>query len=153
MKTLLRLLPLISLLAVSAFAASDKSKVIAAVRAADDERVAATKSGDRARLEAVYSTDLHYAHSNGKIDNHKSYLDGLVNRTSVYQKYEYQKREFRELAPGIVEMTGRALIEAGAPGKAQPSDINFLGIWRNEKGKWRFVSWQSCKNPPAAGSK
>jgi hypothetical protein len=153
MKTLLRLVTLLLAFSVVATAA-DNAKVIAAVRAADDERVAATKSGDRARLEAVYSSDLHYAHSNGKIDNQKSYVDALVKRSSVYQKYDYQKREFRELAPGIVEMTGRVLIEAGAPGKTQPSDINFLGIWRNENGKWRFVSWQSCKNlPPESGAK
>jgi hypothetical protein len=152
MKTLLRLLPLLALFALPVSGA-DKSKVLAAVRAADDERVAATKSGDRARLEAVYSTDLHYAHSNGKIDTHQSYLDSLVKRTTVYRNFDYKKREFRELAPGIVEMTGRVVIEAGAPGKTQPSDINFLGIWRNENGKWRFVSWQSCKNPPADAGK
>ena len=24
------------------------------------------------------------------------------------------------------------------------------GVWREEGGKWRFLAWQSCKNPPPA---
>ena len=151
MKSLFRLFALFTLGAAVATAA-DNQKLLAAVRAADDERVAATQAGDRARLQAIYSADLHYAHSNGKIDTQASYIESLVKRTTVYAKYDYQRRNFRELAPGIVEMTGRVLIEAGPAGKAQKNDINFLGIWRNEGGKWRFVSWQSCKNLPADGA-
>lgn len=144
---LLVALPVLSLLR----AADDR--VIAAVRAADDERVAATKSGERARLDVIYSDELHYAHSSGKIDTKASYVDALVSRRSVYARYDYQKREFRQIAPGVVLMTGRVLIEAGAAGKAQPNDLNFLGVWREEKGRWRFVAWQSCKNPDPAAKK
>jgi hypothetical protein len=152
--TLRRLLSLTCLLvmpAITAFAAPDE-KLIAALRAADDERVAATKSGDRARLNAIYSDGLHYAHSNGKIDNKASYLDSLVQRTTVYEKFDYVKREFQPAGPGIVLMTGRALVLAGPPASKQQNDLNFLAVWREENGKWRFLAWQSCKNPPGTDS-
>ncbi len=148
MKTpLLRLLAFFTFLAVAAHAADDK--LIAAVRSADDERVAATKSGDLTRLTAIYSDGLHYAHSNGKIDTKASYVDSLVKRTTVYEKYDYQTREFRSAGPGIVLMTGRVLVQSTSGGARQNNDLNFLAVWREEKGKWRFLAWQSCKNPPA----
>jgi hypothetical protein len=25
--------------------------------------------------------------------------------------------------------------------------LGFLAVWREEAGKWRFLSWQSCKLP------
>src|SRR5436190_16047670 len=53
-------------------------KIIAAVRAADDARLAATKAADRAALDAVYSDDLHYVHSSGKVDNKTSQIQGIV---------------------------------------------------------------------------
>jgi hypothetical protein len=140
-------LPLLSLL----HAADDK--LIAAVRAADDERVAATKSGDRARLDAIYSDELHYAHSNGKIDNKKSYVDSLVTRATVYEKFDYQTREFRPVGPGVVMMLGRALVQSSNASGRQNNDLNFLAVWKEEKGKWRFIAWQSCRNPPAADAK
>lgn len=149
--TLGRLARLACLLAIvtiaSALRAAD-DRLIAAVRAADDERVAATKAADPARLEAIFSPDLHYAHSSGKIDNKVSYVQSLLTRATIYEKYQYQTREFRPVGPGIVLMLGRALVESSGTGGKQQNDLNFLAVWREENGKWRFLAWQSCKNPP-----
>lgn len=147
MKILRRLLFLFAIASLAVRAADDAQ--LAALRAADNERVAATQAGDRARLEAIYSKDLHYAHSNGKIDTQASYIASLVGRTTVYEKYDYQTRDFRAAGPGIVLMTGRVLIQSTSAGGRQNNDINFLAVWREEGGKWRFLAWQSCKNPPA----
>ena len=148
-KTLL--LSLLAFVAIAARAADEK--IIAAVRAADDERVAATKAGDRARLDAIYSDQLHYAHSSGKIDTKTSYVESLIKRATIYEKYDYQNREFRVAGPGIVLMTGRVLINSTSGGARQQNDLNFLAVWREEKGRWRFLAWQSCKNPPATEAK
>lgn len=151
MKTnLLRLLPLFALFAVAAHAADDK--VIAAVRAADDERMAATKAGDRARLDAIFSDQLRYAHSSGKVDTKASYMHSLTTRSTVYESFDYKERNFTVAGPGVVLMSGRVLVKATNNGKRADNDLNILAVWREEKGKWRFMAWQSCKNPPADGA-
>jgi hypothetical protein len=142
----LLVLPLASALSVRA---SDEV-VIAAVRAADDERCAATMAAVPARLDAIFSDQLHYAHSNGAIDTKASYMDSLVSGRSDYVSFEYLSRDFILAGPGIVLMKGHAIITAGAPGKPNRNDLNYLAVWREEGGKWRFLAWQSCKNPPAA---
>jgi hypothetical protein len=126
--------------------------LIAAVRAADDERLAATMAADRGRLAAVYSDELHYAHSSGKIDTKASQIDGIVNGPNLYERIEYKKRDFLLVAPGIVLMKGRAVFHMApkAGGEKFVNDLNFLAVWREEGGKWRFLAWQSCKNPPGA---
>jgi hypothetical protein len=128
-------------------------RLIAAVTAADDERLAATKAGDKYRLDAIFSDALHYAHSSGKIDTKASYMASLVTRTTIYESFDYQERKFTLLAPGIAQMTGRVLIKATNNGARSDNDLNFLAIWREENGKWRFIAWQSCKNLPAATKK
>lgn len=146
MKPLLSLLLASLVLALAPLRAAE-DPVLAAVRAADDERVAATKAGDRARLEAIFSPELHYAHSSGKIDTYASFVEALSKRTTVYERMTYQQRDFRVAAPGVVLMTGRVLADvANAKGK-QTIDLTFLGVWRLENGRWRFLAWQSCKNP------
>jgi hypothetical protein len=123
--------------------------IIAAVRTADDERVAATMAGARTRLEGIYSADLRYAHSSGKIDNKSEHVAGIVKRTTVYEKFDYQSREFTVVARGVVLMTGRVVIHStGAKGPNQ-NDVNFLAVWREEQGRWRFLAWQAAKNSPA----
>ena len=127
--------------------------VIATLRAADDERVAATRAGDRKRLEAIYAGDLHYSHSNGKIDDQASYIESLVKKTTVYEKYDYVRREFRLMGPGVAVMIGRVLVQSTSNGTRQNNDLNFLGVWRLDQGKWQFAAWQSCKNLPPEAKK
>lgn len=146
MKTLPRLLLLLTLAAGSLHAAEDKS--IAAAREADDERLAATQAADPARLAAIFSDELHYAHSSGKVDTKASYMQALTSRSTVYESFKYQERTFKLAGPGIVLMSGRVVIHASNAGQKVINDLNFLAVWREEGGQWRFLAWQSCKNPP-----
>lgn len=146
-KSLLHLLALFAFTVACLPAAEDKA--IAGARAADDERLAATKAADPKRLDAIFSNDLHYAHSSGKIDTKASYMQSLVSRNTIYESFDYKDRKFTVAGPGIVLMTGRVLINATANGEKVSNDLNILAVWREEGGKWRFLAWQSCKNPPA----
>jgi ketosteroid isomerase-like protein len=150
-RRLLGALTAVSLLSILS-AADDK--IVAAVRAADDERVAATKAADRARLAASYSDDLHYAHSSGKVDNKASQIQGITTSGNTYEAFDYKERTFVPVAPGIVLMKGRVQIHMRSKsGEKAINDLNYLAVWREEKGKWRFLAWQSCKNPPADAKK
>jgi ketosteroid isomerase-like protein len=153
MKTLLRVLPLLALFALGARAADDK--IIAAVRAADDARIAATTAGDRAALEAIYSDELHYAHSNGRVDNKAAQIQGVTTSNNRYEKFDHKQRTFDLVAPGIVLMKGRVLVQMGnkTSGEKSNMDLNYLAVWREEQGKWRFLAWQSCRNPVDAAKK
>jgi hypothetical protein len=150
MKSLFRLLLVLTLGLVAHRAWAD-SNDLAAVTAADDERVAATLAGDRARLEAVISDELRYAHSSGHLDTKASLIEAEATHRTVHESYRYVDRQFKSIAPGIVLMTGRVVFKVhGLNGPGQVLDLNFLAVWRNEAGHWRFLAWQSCKNPEAA---
>lgn len=149
MKTRLLCFLLLGLLVVP-LARAGEDAVVAAVRAADDERVAALLAANVDRLTLVLSDQLHYAHSSGAVDTKASYLESIATHHSVYVSIEYVQRDFVPVAPGVVLMEGRARINAGSSTQQNLLDLNFLGVWRNEDGKWRFVAWQSCRNPPPA---
>lgn len=124
------------------------------LQTADDERVAATIAGDRARLAAIYSDDLRYAHSSGKVDTKATYIDALTSGTLKYVSMEYQERNFTFPAPGIALMSGRAKVKVGKVESPTEMILAFLGVWREEKGQWHFLAWQSGKLvDPAAAAK
>jgi len=140
----LRSLALALLLPAAVGAAGDP---LAAVRAADDERVAATIAADRTRLDAIYSPALHYAHSSGKVDDKAEHLKGVVTRDGAFEKFDYHTRDFVLAAPGVAIMTGRVVIHShNSKGKSQ-NDVNFLAVWREENDRWRLLAWQASKNP------
>ena len=151
MKSLLfSLLALLTLTILPLHAADDTR--LPALKAADDERVAATLAGDRTRLAAIYSDDLHYSHSSGKVDTKASYIDALTGGQLKYISWEYQEREFSFPAPGIALMSGKAHVKVGKAESATEMVLAFLGVWREEQGKWHFLAWQSGKLPDAAAA-
>ncbi len=129
---------------------NEGARLRAALTAADEERLAATKLGDATRLGAILSDDLHYAHSNGKVDTKAVLIDALSARKSVYESFDYKERKFTLIGAGLATMTGRVLVKVGPPGKPNDLDLSYLALWREENGKWRFLAWQSCKIPPPA---
>ncbi|HEY0864164.1 MAG TPA: nuclear transport factor 2 family protein [Lacunisphaera sp.] len=148
MHRLARLLLLFALLAGRLPAAEDT--LIATVRAADDERIAAMLAADPVRLAAILSDGLHYAHSSGFIDTKASFIESLAGRHVIYESAEYVQRDFIPAGPGVVLMQGRARFKAGRGAERTLLDLNFLAVWREEGGRWRFLAWQSARNPPPA---
>jgi hypothetical protein len=144
MKPLLASLTL--LFVVQAFAEDHPS--LAVVKTADKARIDAMQSGDRAKLEGIFSDELRYAHSNGIVDTKKSFIEILSAGKTKYVGYDYEEQSFTFPAPGIALMTGRAHVKAESEGKSMDAVLSFLAVWREEKGQWRFLAWQSCKLPP-----
>lgn len=122
---------------------------LSAVKAADDARVAAMKAADAAKLGSLLADDLRYAHSNGIIDTKASLTDILTSGRTKYLGIDYEERNFTFPAPGIALMSGRARIQATTATGTMDSVLGFLAVWREEKGQWRFLAWQSCKIPTA----
>lgn len=149
LRLVLALFSLFALLAApGARAAAIDAAQLAALRAADDERLAATKAGSRERLEAIYSDELHYGHSNGKVDTKASQIAGILSGATAYDGFEYKDRTFVATAPGVALMTGRVLVHMRSKAGAKNTlDLNYLAVWRQENGRWRFHAWQSCRNP------
>ena len=149
MNPLRPLLALILLLSAVSVHAADLDELIAAVRLADDQRVAATLAGDIDALKAIYSDEMYYAHSSGKLDSKTSQLEGIATGIYKYTKFDYKERTFTPIAPTVVLMKGAALLAlTRLTGEKILLDINYLGVWRLESGKWKFMAWQAAKNVP-----
>lgn len=137
------------ILAVTPLHAADDPR-LEQLREADDVRVAAIISGDREKLSAIFSDELRYGHSTGAVDNKEAYIDAVVSGRTKYLQIDYKERNFSFPAPGIALMTGRSHVQVAKDGGAVDIGLGFLAVWREEAGKWRFLSWQSCKLPDGA---
>ncbi len=145
MRTLISSLVLICCIHLHA----EDSALLLAVKAADKARVAAMQSGDRDKLTAIFSDELRYAHSTGVVDTKASFIEVLTSGKTKYVGYDYEEQNFTFPAPGVALMSGRAHVKAETVTGTMDSVLSFLAVWREEKGQWRFLAWQSCKLPPA----
>lgn len=137
---------LAALFVIPAFA--EENPLLVALRSADQARILAMQSPDREKLDAIFSEDLRYAHSNGMVDTKASFIDILTSGKTRYVGFDYEDQDISFPAPGIALMAGRARIRAESEVGSVDTVMSFLAVWREEKGKWRFLAWQSCKLPP-----
>lgn len=144
---ILRLLSL--LLTITILHAADDPSIVA-LRSADDSRVGATIAADATRLGSIFSDELRYAHSTGTVDSKSTLIDAITTGRTKYNSIRYETREFEMPAPGIALMTGRMRVNVSTPDGNIDSVLSFLAVWREEKGQWRFLAWQSCKIPVQA---
>lgn len=122
--------------------------------AADDRRVAAIGNRDKLVLERIFSEDLRYAHSTGAVDDKAGYVDLITSGRTKYLVYDYLERTFTFPAPTVALMAGKAHIKSVTGASENDSVLSYLAVWRKENGIWRFLAWQSCKNPePIPGAK
>jgi len=136
----------ISLL-LPAFLRADETIEHSAVRAADEARIAAMRNPDRAALEAIFSDQLRYIHSNGVIDTKASFVELLASGESRYLAYEHLERDFTFPAPDIALMNGKAKLRVASEKGELDLKLSYLAVWRQEKGEWKFLAWQSCRLP------
>ena len=145
MKNFSRLILPLAVAVASASGATDP--VTDAVRRADDARVVATVAASRDQLGAIFSDDLVYTHSSGAVNDKASYVEAIASGKTKYISIEYESREFKAVAPGIVLMRGRCLIHSSNSGNSVENHLAYLAVWREENGSWRFLAWQSCHLP------
>ena len=140
----------VALQSIYAQTVTQAESLIAAVKAADDARIATMRSPDRDKLTAIFSDDLRYAHSNGVVDTKASFIELLGSGKTKYLGYEHKDRSITIPAPGIALVTGQARIQAESAAGKMDNVLSYLAVWREEKGQWRFLAWQSCKLPVTA---
>ena len=152
MKTFARWIVTACVIAMVSLHAADDPQ-LATLKAADDQRVAAIQAADAVKLGVSFSDELRYSHSTGAVDTKATYMDSIVSGKLKYVVYDYEERNFSFPAPGIALMTGRVHITANTPTGVSDGTLVFLAVWREEKGTWKFLAWQSCKLPAPAATK
>ena len=108
-----------------------------------------TKAGDRARLEASYSDEP--TTRTQRQGGYRSRIDGIVNGGNIYERIEYKDRNFGRSRPASCSRRAGQFSRATRPAVQTINDLNYLAVWRRKR--WRFLAWQSCKNPPADAKK
>ena len=79
-------------------------------------------------------------------NNHKAdFISAITSGALKYLSVDYEARDFRLVAPGLVLVKGRCHAHAISGGKDETNYLSFLMAYRQEHGVWRFLAWQSCK--------
>jgi hypothetical protein len=101
-------------------------------------------SGDRILLEAITSEQLHYGHSNGRLEDKPSFVEALASGRSDFERIEFSESSI--VVKGKMA-TVRHNLQADIKDNGVPNSIklHILTVWVKEKGQWKLLARQSVK--------
>jgi uncharacterized protein (TIGR02246 family) len=149
LRPFLSLLVMLTALCVAPAAETTKA-VEAEIARVDARRVEALLKGDVNALEQIFSDDLVYIHSAGKIDGKKPYLASLTSGNLTYVSLSYDPpARISVVAPDTALVTGRATIEAkNKAGQVTKRILTTTTVYVRQSAGWRVVSYQGTPVQP-----
>ena len=147
--TIIRTLSAVALATAFAAPAAAQS-AIDEVTTAEKKRFEVTVKGDYKALDALLADDLIYVHSNGNVDNEKTFLEGLTSGRSKYKSIEPLEMKARQMGD-YVFIDGRGKFQVESNGQTNDLLLTYLDVWTKRDGKWQMIHWHSARMPqPAA---
>lgn len=138
--------------AALSFAAStaDKKSIEGEIARLDARRVEALLKNDVQTLERIFSDDLVYIHSAGKIDSKQPYLASLTSGNLIYVSLTYDPpARVSVMGSDTAIITGRANIEVkNKAGQVTKRVLTTTTVYVRQTGGWQVVSYQGTPVPP-----
>lgn len=126
-------------------AAQAASPAVTAVLAANQARLTALMAGDATTLGQVFSDELLFVHSDGRIEGKADYVRNLLAGDTAYADARTLDLRTQEPAPGVVVLIGAQEMRKRLGPAWSEVKLRFLAVWRQEGSTWRMVSWQSMR--------
>lgn len=133
-----------------AASAADTRSIEAEISRLDNRRIQALVDADLKTLDQIYSDDLVYVHSGGKIDGKQPYLALLASGSLDYvsQQYDPPARVVVANADSAF-VTGRVTIELKSKtGQITKRVLATTTVYARSAGGWKVVLYQGTPVQP-----
>lgn len=152
MKKIFLLLLLLCLAPLSQTQAQATRRTVAVqaqIEANERQRFAAQVSKDYTFLDKIFSDDLVYIHSSGKVDSKASYIQSIKDGKSVYEKIDVEEIKVRVYNQDKTALVNGVILITSTPkedGSPNLSHVRYVVVYIKDRQKgWQLVSWQSLK--------
>ncbi len=114
-----------------------------AVRALERQRIEWTRANNADALAPLLDEGLIYVNSVGGIEDKASYLQKIRTHGLTYDEdFDVRETEVR-VFDDVIVLAGVMLGHSRLEGEQQVLRYRSLAVWREARGRWRLIAWQS----------
>jgi len=137
---------LLTMLTIPALSAPTDSTREAILRL-EQEWQNALIAADVATLERLYAESMIYTHSNGSVDDKKSYIESLRSGKAKYQSMIRDEIKVEVFGDAAI-VTCHWQVNSVSGEKVNNTNARYLHVYTRQKGKWRMVAHQATRIIP-----
>jgi hypothetical protein len=136
---MLRIIVLL-LLSYAISAQSKKEKRIVEI---ENKRFEALVKKDYVFLDKVFSDRLIYNHADGKIDNKKSFLEGLKDGRRTYKSIQLDTISAQVFKKTVILRGDVNFVRLNKKQEETSQKLRYSAVYIRQKQTWQLVSWHS----------
>jgi len=137
------LLMILAIPAVSAPTDSTREAILRLEQAWQDALI----SSDVAALDKLYAETMIYTHSNGSVDDKKSYIESIRSGAAKYQSMTRDEIKVQVFGDSAI-VTCHWQVSSVSGTKVNNTNARYLHFYTRQGGKWRMVAHQATRIIP-----
>ncbi|MDE1193236.1 MAG: nuclear transport factor 2 family protein [Arachidicoccus sp.] len=121
-----------------------QNKKVKEVEAAVQQLTKAMIDADSVQLYALTYPDLKYAHSTGKVQNQREFVEGITSGRSDFVTIDLQNQTIDIIGNTacVRHILDAKTNDSNVPGHTR---LAILLVWAKESGKWKLLARQAVK--------
>ena len=122
----------------------------AAVLRADQARLAAMMASDGPALGRIFSDDVLFVHSDGRVETKADYIKNMTAQDTAYADVKTSDLQLKSVTSDVIVLTGAQEMRKKLGPTWSEIKLRFMSVWRKDAAGWRMIAWQSLR--PAGNS-
>ena len=134
---------------------------LASAQSADEAAVAkaveafrnAVIAKDRGQLEALLADQLHYWHTDGRVETKSEHIADVLSKRALYKSIDLTNQTVKVTGDTAVVRHNLTAESEREGGKMQSTRIGVFMVWQKQGGQWKLLARQALpfqKTPGAS---
>jgi ketosteroid isomerase-like protein len=105
---------------------------------------AAILAADQKALDNITMSDIMYAHSDGRIQDKKEFIDALVTGKSAFTKIQLSDQKITFIGD-LAFVSNHMSADIAPSGKPAHVELNIFYVWKKEGNSWKLLARKAFK--------
>jgi ketosteroid isomerase-like protein len=113
----------------------------------------AVMAKDRSQLEALIADQLHYWHSDGRVETKSEHIADVLSKRALYKSIDLTNQTVKVTGDAAVVRHNLTAESEREGGKMQSTRIGVFMVWQKQGGQWKLLARQALpfqKTPGAS---
>lgn len=113
----------------------------------------AVMAKDRSQLEALIADQLHYWHSDGRVETKSEHIADVLSKRALYKSIDLTNQTVKVTGDTAVVRHNLTAESEREGGKMQSTRIGVFMVWQKQGGQWKLLARQALpfqKTPGAS---
>ena len=109
-----------------------------------DALSAAIIAADQKALDSMTMNEIMYAHSDGRVQNKKEFIDALVTGKSAFTKIQLSDQKITFIAD-MAFVSNHMSADIAPSGKPAHVELNIFYVWKKDGNTWKLLARKAFK--------